>query len=248
MINILLPMAGASGYFDPKLYPYPISLTELAGKPMIERVVENLLEIPGECRFIFIVRSEDCRRFHLDNTLTLLSPQESQVIKLEGETKGALCTALMAISYIDSDDELVIANSDQLFHNVLPGALEELRESGANAGCLCFDSVHPRWSYVRIVDGRVIEAAEKKPISRNAIAGFYYFRAGREFVKSGMKTILNDASVEGRYFIAPAFNEIVLDGGHIHPVIIGNDAYKSFYTPQRIEEYSIKASAVTGAG
>jgi len=237
MINVLLPMAARSEYFDPKAYPYPVSLIELAGKPMIERVVENLSQIIGGCRFIFVVKNDDCRRFHLDNTLMLLAPNESQVVRIEAETKGALCSALMAISYINSDDELIIANSDQLFSGILPDAVESLRNNDADAGCICFDSVHPRWSYVRIVDGLVIEAAEKKPISRNAIAGFYYFRTGHQFVESSMRTILNDASVDGRYFVSPVFNEMVLNGSKIAPVIIPNEAYSSFYTPQRIEEY-----------
>lgn len=237
MINVLLPMAGGSANFDPKLFPYPSPLTEISGKPMIEHVVENLSEIGDECRFTFVVKSEDCRRFHLDNILMLLAPKDSQVIKLEGDTKGALCSALMAISNISDDAPLIIANSDQLFDGVLQKAVEELRQSGADAGCLCFNSVHPRWSYVRIKDGFVIEAAEKKPISRNAIAGFYYFRDGRKFVQSGMRTILNDVSVDGRYYIAPVFNEIMLKGGKIHPIVISNDAYHSFYTPQRIDEY-----------
>lgn len=242
MINILLPMAGGSDYFDSKLYPYPVPLIELAGKPMIERVVDNLLEIGDDCRFIFIVKSEDCRRFHLDSTLMLLAPKGSQVVKLEGETKGALCSALMAISNINTDEPLIVANSDQLFDGVLQSVVNDLRSSDFDAGCLCFNSVHPRWSYVRIADGCVVEATEKKPISRNAIAGFYYFRTGRQFLKSGMRAILNDVSVDGRYFIAPVFNEIMLDGGRVRPIIIPNEAYHSFYTPQRIDEFVHKLS------
>lgn len=237
MINVLLPMAGRSEYFDSKLYPYPTSLIELEGKPMIERVIENLSELSDDCRFIFVIKSEDCRRFHLDNTLLLLSSRRGKLVKLEGDTKGSLCSALMAISNISAVDPLIIANSDQLFDGILKTVLNDFRQSGADAGCLCFNSVHPRWSYVRITDGNVVEAAEKNPISRNAIAGFYYFRTGSIFVQSGMRTILKSGSVDDRYYVAPAFNEIILEGGKVHPIVISNDVYHSFYTPQRIDEY-----------
>jgi len=237
MINILLPMAGGSSFFDPKLYPYPLPLTELAGRPMIEHVIANLSEIDHDCRFVFVIKSDECRRFHLDSTLSLLAPGRSTVVKLDGETRGALCSALMAVSHINNDIPLIVANSDQIFEGVLPDLIKALRDESADAGCICFRSVHPRWSYVRLVDGRVVEAAEKRPISQNAIAGFYYFSAGRTFVQAAMRTILNDRAVEGRYFIAPVFNELILDGKDIRAVMVPEDKYHSFYTPQRIDEY-----------
>ena len=52
-----------------------------------------------------------------------------------------------------------------------------------DGGVIVFDSVHPRWSFVRVDKaGFVIETAEKRPISRLATAGFYYFRRGADFV------------------------------------------------------------------
>ena len=243
MVNVLLPMAGSSNFFDPKLYPYPIPLVELAGRPIIEHVIKNLSEIGDDCRFFFVVKSEECRRFHLDNTLTLLAPEGSVVVRLDGETRGALCSALMAISHINNEMPLIVANSDQIFEGVLPDLVKELRSGGADAGCLCFKSVHPRWSYVRIVDGKVVEAAEKKPISHDAIAGFYYFSSGKVFVEAAMRTILNDTAVDGRYFVAPVFNELILEGKLIHAVMVPDGKYHSFFTPQRIEEYE-RASRV----
>jgi dTDP-glucose pyrophosphorylase len=242
MMTILLPMAGGSDHFDAKLYPYPIPLVELGGVPMVERVVANLRSIGGDFRFVFVVRADDCKRFHLDSTLMLIAPG-SRVIQLKGETKGALCSALLAIADLDQDQSLIIANSDQIFEGSLPGAVRELVESDADAGCLCFDSVHPRWSYVRIVDGRVVEAAEKKPISRHAIAGFYYFRSGARFVRGAMRSILNDVSIDGRYYVAPVFNEIILEGGTVKAVAIPNETYHSLYTPQRVDEYAARVLA-----
>ena len=38
-----------------------------------------------------------------------------KIIKLENETKGAACSAMMAVEYIDNDTPLIISNADQLF-------------------------------------------------------------------------------------------------------------------------------------
>jgi len=237
MLNILLPIAGRSEMFDPKLFPYPVPLIEVLGKPIIQRVVENLSDIGDDIRFIFTVRDADCRRFHLDNTLSLLTDLPSTVIRIHGETRGALCSALMAVDYINNDEPLLVVNSDQIFKGVLPALFPRLAASGADAGCLCFDAVHPRWSYVRLDNDRVIEAAEKNPISRKAIAGFYYFSTGRIFVEAAKRTILNGRTVEDRFFLAPTFNELILAGKYVRAVEIPSDAYVSFFTPQRIEEF-----------
>ncbi|MCC2624726.1 MAG: putative nucleotidyltransferase [Burkholderiales bacterium] len=236
MINILLPMAGDSPLFDPGLYPYPLPLTELGGKPMIDHVINNLSSISNELRFIFVVKRSECSQFHLDYTLSLLAPNY-EIIRLDGQTKGALCSALMAVSYIDNIDPLIIVNFDQIFSNGLCSLVKELQFTKCDAGCLVFDSVHPRWSYVKLEDGLVVEAAEKKPISRNAIAGFYYFAQGSFFVQSAKRVILNQSMVNDRFFISSTFNELILDKKVVKAVKVPQDSYHSFYTPQRIEDY-----------
>jgi len=228
MINVLLPMAGRSAMFDPQLYPYPLPLTEVCGRPLIEHVIENLRALDDELRFIFVVKAEDCARYHLDHTLRLLVPHDCEVVQLTTDTKGGLCSAMMAIEHIRRDEPLVIANFDQLF---------DLLHDSCDAGCLTFDAVHPRWSYVRVENGMVIEAAEKKPISRQAIAGFYYFASGARFIEAAQRTILNNASVDDQFFISLTFNELILDGRMVKSVAVPTTRYHSFYTPQRIEEY-----------
>lgn len=250
MIHVLLPMAGASALFDAQLYPYPLPLTEVAGRPMIEHVVANLRTLGGaqeEVRFIFVVKDEDCRRFHIDHTLRLLAPGACEVVRLANDTQGAMCSALMAVEHIDNEHPLVIANFDQLIEPDLVGLFKTLRDTGCDAGCLTFDAVHPRWSYVRLEDERVVEAAEKRPLSRHAIAGFYFFAQGSRFVRAAMQTLLAQSSVNSRYFIAPVFNRLVLHGDHVRTVPLPVGAYHSFYTPQRIEEYERQHGRLSGS-
>jgi len=72
VLNILIPLGSHANFSENAEYPYPKPLVEIAGKPMIQKVIENLSQISGEKRFIFILREEDCRRFHLDTTVRLL--------------------------------------------------------------------------------------------------------------------------------------------------------------------------------
>jgi NDP-sugar pyrophosphorylase family protein len=237
-MQILIPMAGPSPFFPPDEYFFPKSLIEVAARPMIQHVIENLRTIDKKARFIFVIQQDDVRRFSLDRTLKLLAGEECTVVCLEAPTRGALCSALMAVDTIDLDSPLVVANGDQLIADDLSGILGEFRARAASAGVVVFDSVHPRWSYVDVDDSnRVLQAAEKRVISRNAIAGLYYFNQGLTFVDAAKRCIENNASVDGQFYIAPCLNEIILDGGEVVCRRIRDADFHSFYSPEKIHQF-----------
>jgi dTDP-glucose pyrophosphorylase len=241
MLNILIPLGGKSKFFDKEKYLYPEALIEVLDKTMIEWVIDNYQIIKEETHFIFVLKEEDCTKYHLDNSLRLLTNNDCTIVKLKKETKGSACSALLAIEYINNNDRLIIANGNQLIELDFNKVLEQFDKEDRDAGLICFESVHPKWSYARLDDGDyVVETAEKRPISKNAIAGFYYFRCGQDFVSAAMKSIKRDANVDGAYYIAPTLNEMVLENRNIGIYSIGKEQYHSFYSPQKIEEYERK--------
>ena len=141
MINVLIPMAGKSLYFSETEYPFPKPLLEIGPRTVIEHVISNLSSIDAELQFIFVLNSADCRKFHLDSTLNIITDHKCKIIRLENETKGAACSALMAISHIANDKPLIIANSDQIFEGSLKDMVAGFRDS--DAGVMTFESVHP---------------------------------------------------------------------------------------------------------
>jgi len=236
MINVLVPMAGSNLYFPESSFPYPKPLIEIGGKTMIELVVSNLSTAADNVQFIFVVNSDDCSKYHLDSTLNIICDNDCHIIRLEKETKGSACSALMAIEYIANGTPLLISNADQVFNDSISNLIDGFYMH--DAGVLSFDSVHPRWSYVRVDDQeRVVETAEKRPLSRNAIAGLYFYRRGDFFVESAMQMIRKDESVSGSYFVSPTLNQLILDGRTVGMNKIANDSYHTFYTPQKIKEF-----------
>lgn len=237
MLNILIPMGGPS-QFDSEEFGYPKPLIEINGKPLIERVVDCLKQIHQGKRFVFVVNSSDCQRYHLDNVLNLITDNHSVIIQLKRPTCGAACSALMAIEYIDNDDPLIISNSDHIIDYDLNLVLSKFQDRDVDAGTICFESVHPKWSFVRLDgDDKIIETAEKRPLSKNAIAGFYYFRKGSDFVRAAMQMIKKGAMVDGNYYTAPALNELVLGNKNLEIFRIPSTAYHNFYSPHMIREY-----------
>lgn len=243
-MKILIPMGGSDEAFREHGYVYAKPLIEIDGRPLIEHVLDPLRKVVDGQR-IFVIRKEDDLRYHMREVLRLLDPR-AHVIRADGPTAGAACTALLAIEHIDSDEELVIANSDQVIDFDLQTTIESFRRRGLDAGTVVFDSVHPRWSFVKTDDdGLVIEASEKRPISRNATAGIYYFREGRLFVDAAKKMLIKQASVNGGFFVCPSFNELILAQMRVGVERIERAQYTSLATPQAVEEYEqlLKARA-----
>ncbi|WP_426110115.1 glycosyltransferase family 2 protein [Massilia sp. PWRC2] len=252
MTTVVIPLAARSDYFPLAQYPHPLPLTEVMRLPMIQYVIENLRRLEATVQFVFIVLKDDCSRFHLDRSLKLLA-DGAQVVILENMTQGALCSCLMAIEHIDHAQPLIIANGDQYLDIDVATLLPEFVADAADAACLYFRAVTPRWSYVKVEGQQVVEAAEKKPISRHAVAGFYYFRSGALFLDAASRSILQRTTEDGRYFIAPVLNQLIIDNRRVYAREISNDAYFSFYTPQRIEEFEQRhgqrvAALVDGKG
>ncbi len=238
MINVLMPLSGGSKFFDSEEYFYPKMLIEIQGKPMVQHAIENLQTIHKELQFVFIVKKSDCAKFHLDDTLRLLANDSCKIIMLDHETKGAACSALMAVDEINNNDPLIISNFDQIIDANLSKLYSEFKSSEADAGCLVFNTTHPRWSFVLLDEQDfVLETAEKRPLSRNAIAGLYYYRRGKDFVDAAQSMIRKSCSNADNFFVSPTFNELILKNKKIKALKIPNEQYHSFYTPQKIEEY-----------
>ena len=203
---------------------------------MIQYAIENFNMFPDK-NFIFILNKKECDCFHTDNMVSLLTAESRKIITLENETGGALCTCLMAVGIINDNNELIISNNDHKFDCNLLEVVQSFRQKNADCGLVCFECIHPRWSFVRVENGSVTEVAEKVPISKNAIAGVYYFKRGSDFVKAAKKAILKNQQYNGRYFISAAVNEMILDHKLVIAETVPIKQYHTFYEPKQIEKY-----------
>jgi dTDP-glucose pyrophosphorylase len=213
-MNILIPMAGAGSRFEQAGYTFPKPLIEIHGKPMIQKVVENL-NIDG--RFIFLVQKEHYDKYALNYLLPLISPG-CEIIQVDGITEGAACTTLLAKKFIDNDAPLITANSDQFIEFLHEDWSEELYGDG---GMLTFKATHPKWSFARVDNmGYVTEVAEKQPISDTATVGVYYWGKGSDYVKYAEQMIEKDIRVNNEFYVCPVFNEAIQDGKEIKTIPI----------------------------
>jgi NDP-sugar pyrophosphorylase family protein len=233
-MKILIPMAGEGSRFAKNGYQFPKPLIDVAGKPMIQRVVENL---DFDASYIFLVRSEHLVKYSgLENTLNRITNNKCSIVTVDSLTEGAACTALLAKDLINDDEDLLIANSDQIIE-YQPFNFNLLKSSAKlDALVFTFKSVHPKWSFVKINSrGSVIEVAEKNPISDIATCGIYWYKKGSDFVKYAEKMINNNIRVNGEFYIAPVFNELINDDKILYPFFV--EKMHGIGTPEDLDVY-----------
>lgn len=211
-MNVLIPMAGAGSRFAQAGYTFPKPLIEVNGKPMIQVVVENL---NIDANYIYLVQESHYEKYNLQYLLNLITPN-CTIIKVNGVTEGAACTTLLAEHLINTDDPLLIANSDQYVEWNSNECLYAFNAEGIDAGIVTFESTHPKWSYAKLDnDGFVEEVAEKKPISNEATVGIYFWKKGKDYVKYANQMIDKNIRTNNEFYVCPVFNEAIQDNKKI---------------------------------
>ncbi len=211
MLNIVVPMAGRGSRFADAGYTVPKPLIPVYGRPMTEVVINNLRP-SGAHRFIFLCLKEHIECYGIDQKLREWSPG-CMVLTVDQVTEGAACTVLLAQHLIDNDQPLMIANCDQWVDVHMDDYLAEMDRNGVDGLIMTMWADHPKWSYVRFdARGEPCEVVEKQVVSNEATVGIYNYRRGADFVAAAQSMINKGLRVNGEFYVAPAYNEMLARG------------------------------------
>jgi dTDP-glucose pyrophosphorylase len=231
-MNILIPAAGkGSRFYNTHTLPKPC--IPIKGEYMLLKSVKSL-QFTGN--HIFIIRENEYRN-NLAKKLYEEYPN-CKIAVIDFDTDGAAETALIAESLIDNDEELIIANCDQIMDYSWDSdvALKQLRKY--DAGLVTIECNDIKHSYAKIENNLVVEVQEKNVISDVALTGIHYWKQGREFVRSAKKMISkNITSANGEYYIAPTYNQLILDNKKVGIHMISKQAIHFVGTPKDLELY-----------
>lgn len=207
-LNILIPAGGAGKRFEKAGYTFPKILIDVNGKTMLQTVVENL---NIDAHYIYIIQEAQDKQYNITAMLKLITP-DCTVIRFKTLPEGAAHATLLAKEFIDNDQQLLIANSDQYVEWDSSAFMYAMQPDSIDAGILTFENTHPKWSYAKIdEDGWVTEVAEKNPISKHATVGIYFWKKGSDYIKYAEQMIKKEIRVNGEYYVCPVFNEAILD-------------------------------------
>ena len=202
-------MAGEGTRFPKDTYKVPKPLIEIDGIPMIQRSI-NSLGLNGT--YHFIIRKDS----YYDQVCTLLHNilPSSKIISVEETTKGPASSCLLFKDFINNEDELVIANCDQIMWWDPQLFLTTARYYRYDGLVVTYTTSTPKNSYARIDrKGFVKEIREKEVISDVSLNGIHYWRKGKYFVQSAETMIeCKDTAPNGEFYVGPTYNYMIEEG------------------------------------
>jgi dTDP-glucose pyrophosphorylase len=222
MLNIVLPIAGRGSRFAVAGYQQPKRLIPVHGAPMIAAVVRNVRP-SGPHRFIFVALAEHLEHAGMREALEAAAPG-CVIVPVSKVTEGAACTVLLAKDYINNDDALMLANSDQWVDIDINRYLDAMDEQRADGLIMTMKADDPKWSFVGLDRfNYVTKVVEKQVISDEATVGIYNFRRGRDFVRAAEHMIAKNLRVNNEFYVAPVYNELIEEGARIAIYNVGQE-------------------------
>lgn len=231
-LNIVIPMGGHGSRFTKAGYNIPKPLIEVAGKTMIEQVINNLKpSVPH--RFIFVCQEKHFNEFNLDSLFKRVIGEGLYKVVFDEVIRGAAYGVLLAKEHIDNDDDLLVANSDQYIETNIDDFINDARDENTEGLIMTFTDSDPKWSFAKLDgNGLVIETAEKVPISDHATVGIYYFSKGRDFIHATEVMIEKNLKHNGEFYVCPVYNEIIAKKGRVRIHDIPMDKMHGLGTPE----------------
>ena len=237
MINIVIPMAGAGSRFAKAGYEKPKPFIDVDGKPMIVRVLENLAY--PDARYILVARKE-----HMDKEAELVKEIEQKYnavfIPIDKLTEGTACTVLYARKYINNDEPLLIANSDQIVDMNIADFIDDCKDRNLDGSILTFIDEHkdPKWSFAKLDENELVtEVKEKEVISEFATVGIYLYSKGKEFVDATIDMIIENDRVNNEFYTCPTYNYAIKEGSKIGIYNIKFEQMHGIGTPDDLNLY-----------
>lgn len=208
-LKIVIPMAGFGTRLRPHTWSRPKQLMSLAGKTVLEHVLDQFDSLPDnlDIEFIFIVGylGEKVEAFMDKNY-----PNVKVRYVVQTEMRGQSHAIYLAKNYLNGPMLMVFADT------LIDTDLSALGQDAIDAIAWVKPVPDPRRFGVTEIgaDGLVNRLIEKPKEMHNnlAIVGFYYFKQSEDLITAIETQIDQDVQLKGEYFLADAVNIMLQNG------------------------------------
>lgn len=225
-------MAGLGSRFPSHTYPMPKPLIEVNGEPMISKAIKSL-NLDGN--YFFVIAKNQFTSL-VEETIKAIKPS-SKFIEIDYITEGPANSALLFRDQINTGEELVIANCDQIMEWNSENFLHNVRLY--DGAVVTYHTDTDKNSYARLdKNGLVVEIREKEVISNVSLNGIHYWKKGSHFVNSADKMMeLQDRAPNGEFYIGPTYNHMIRQGLKVGIYHIPNEQHHPVGIPDDLKKY-----------
>lgn len=238
-MKIIVPMAGRGSRLRPHTLTVPKPLIPVAGKPIVQRLVEDITKVCGEkvdeIAFIIGDFGSEVEK-ELTNLAQSLGAKGS--IYYQEQALGTAHAILCAKESLDG--KVVVAFADTLFR-------ANFTLDGDADGIIWVNQIEdPRaFGVVKLNDNNVITDFVEKPenfVSDLAIIGIYYFKDGKNLANELQYLIDNDIKDKGEYQLTNALENMKNKGikfkpGQVDEWLDCGNKNATVYSNQRVLEF-----------
>lgn len=208
-LKVVIPMAGYGKRLRPHTWSRPKQLLSLAGKTVIEHVLDTFSSLPDDIQteYVFIIG------YLGDKIKAYMAEEHPDTIVhfvVQEEMRGQSHAIYLAREHINGPMIMVFADT------LIETDLGFLEEEKSDIVAWVKPVPDPRRFGVAEIgkDNLVTRLIEKpKAMDNNlALVGFYYFKKGQDLIAAIEKQIEQQVQLKGEFFLADAIN-IMLEGG-----------------------------------
>ena len=213
-MRIVIPMAGWGTRLRPHTLTIPKPMLPIAGKPIVERLVEDLVKSTDQKveDIVFIIR-EDFGSVIPKQLLEIAARLGSQGhIRFQNEPLGTAHAILCAGDLLEGN--VIVAFADTLFRS-------DFKIDNKKDGVIWVQKVDnpSAFGVVKLDSNNVITDLIEKPkefVSDLAIIGIYYFKDGA-YLRSEMQYLIdNDLKEKGEYQLTNALENMKAKGAKFY--------------------------------
>jgi glucose-1-phosphate thymidylyltransferase len=209
-LKVVIPMAGFGKRLRPHTWSRPKQLLGLAGKAVIEHVLDTFDTLPGKVQveYVFIVG-------YLGDKIKTFMVEEHPDVKVDfvvqEEMQGQSHAIYLAKDYVDGPMVMVFADT------LIETDLSFLDQEESDIVAWVKPVPDPRrFGVAELGKNQLVTRLIEKPKAMDnnlALVGFYYFKDGRDLIKAIEQQIEQQVQLKGEFFLADAINIMLEDNG-----------------------------------
>ncbi len=230
-LKVVIPMAGLGTRLRPHTWSKPKQLVSVAGKPVLDHVLDMLTTLPDP-ENIELINIVGYLGDQIEDHINRGYPQIKSHFVLQEDPRGQSHALYLAREYLTGPMMIVFADT------LIETDLSQLAQEEYEAIAWVKPVPDPRRFGVAVLNqaGQVVRLIEKPAEMDNnlAVVGFYYFRSAEDLIKAIEQQMQRNVQLKGEYFLADAINIMLDNGLRMRPEKI--DVWLDAGTPQALLE------------